>query len=730
VEQAGERLILAMDLVDQVIEGEYELLGTIKGEQMTGWKYEPLFHFMDLREEGKKAYEVVPGDFVTTEEGTGVVHTAVMYGEEDYNLGMAIGLPARHTVDMEGKFNELVEPWQGRFVKEDGFDLEIAIHLHDYSRLYSKKNYTHSYPYCWRCDSPLLYYGLDSWFVRMSRLRTELLANNEKIYWKPEHLKEGRFGNFLEEVKDWALSRNRFWGTPLPVWNCECGNQVCLGSVKELEELAGPLPEDFELHRPWVDDVPVKCPECSGRMEREAYVIDTWYDSGSAPFAQFHYPFENQELFKRAFPADFITEALDQTRGWFYTLLAVSTSVLDDTPYLNCLTQGLILNEEGLKMSKSKGTAIDPFELMNEHGADTLRLALFTVPCWSSTKFGETSLKEAKSKVVTTLWNVYAFFVSNANLDGFRPSEAKESDNMLDRWILSRLNTTVGEVEAGFENFELHKSVRALFEFVDDLSNWYLRRSRRRFWTDEAPEEKLAAHSTLYRVLCETSRMIAPITPFIAESIHQNLAVKHQGDAKESVHLTGFPVHDPAKTDTALEEEMALVRRIAETGRHARQTSGIKLRQPLGLAVCVPESDLSEQSSRILEEELNVKEIVVSSEAKKPEGENVVTVDGQGFTLYIDTNITPELRREGIARDVVRRIQSLRKELDLQYDQSIDMGFDGEAEVVQAIEEHMDYIAKETLAASMKTGEIEGGKSGEWKIQGMTLAIWIVPLEK
>ena len=351
VEQMGERYILAMDLVDQVIEGEYELLGTIKGEQMLGWKYEPLFHFMDLREEGKRAYEVVAGDFVTTEEGTGVVHTAVMYGEEDYNLGMAIGLPARHTVDMEGKFNELVGPWQGRFVKEDGFDLEIAIHLYDYSRLYSKANYTHSYPFCWRCDSPLLYYGLDSWFVRMSKLRNELLANNAKIYWKPEHLKDGRFGNFLEEVKDWALSRNRFWGTPLPVWNCDCEKQICVGSVKELEELAGSLPNDFELHRPGVDDVVVKCPDCGKQMEREQYVIDTWYDSGAAPFAQFHYPFENEELFKKAFPSDFITEALDQTRGWFYTLLAVSTSVFDETPYLNCLTQGLILNDEGLKMT-------------------------------------------------------------------------------------------------------------------------------------------------------------------------------------------------------------------------------------------------------------------------------------------------------------------------------------------------------------------------------------------
>jgi isoleucyl-tRNA synthetase len=464
-------------------------------------------------------------------------------------------------------------------------------------------------------------------------------------------------------------------------------------------------------------------------MEREAYVIDTWYDSGSAPFAQFHYPFENKELFDKAFPADFITEALDQTRGWFYTLLAVSTSVMGETPYLNCLTQGLMLNDEGLKMSKTKGTAIDPFELMNEHGADTLRLALFNVPCWNSSKFGENNLKEAKSKVVSTFWNVYAFFVSNANLDGFLPSDAVESDNMLDRWILSRQNTSLGEIQKGFANLEVHKSVRALFEFVDDLSNWYLRRSRRRFWSDQDKQDKLAAHSTLYKVLCETSRIIAPITPFLAENLYQNLTARHQPDAKKSVHFTEYPVHDPEGTDTALEEEMALVRKIAESGRNARQTSGVRLRQPLKKAVVVTERDLADQCSQIILEELNVKEITVTKDKADLVSDNIATGEGQGFSVHIDMELTPELLKEGIARDVVRRIQSLRKELDLQYDQSIDMGYDGDPEVVQAIEEHSEYIAKETLAAAMKRGELEGGKPGEWKIQSKALNIWIVPLE-
>jgi len=728
VEQMGERYILAMDLVDRVIEGEYELLGTLKGGQMLGWKYEPLFHFMDLREEGKIAYEVVAGDFVTTEEGTGVVHTAVMYGEEDYNLGMEIGLPARHTVDMEGRFNELVGPWAGRFVKEDGFDLEIAIHLYDYSRLYSKANYTHSYPFCWRCDSPLLYYGLDSWFVRMSRLRKELLDNNEKIYWKPEHLKHGRFGNFLEEVKDWALSRNRFWGTPLPVWNCECEKQVCIGSISELEDLTGELSQDFEPHRPWVDDVEVKCPECGKIMEREQYVIDTWYDSGSAPFAQFHYPFENEEMFKKAFPADFITEALDQTRGWFYTLLAVSTSVFDETPYLNCLTQGLMLNDEGLKMSKSKGTAIDPFELMSEHGADTLRLALFYPPCWASTKFGDQGLKDARSKVVTTLWNVYSFFVSNANLDGFKPPDSAGSDRMLDRWIISRFNTTLAEVENGFERLEVHKSVRAIFDFVDDLSNWYLRRSRRRFWSDEDPDDKLAAHSTLYKVLCGTAGMMAPITPFMAEALYQNLVAGQDPGAKESVHLTPYPKVDASGMDAELEAQMSLVRKIAEAGRNARQSTGIKLRQPLSRAVVATDAPLPDQTGTILREELNVKEVGLVKSGERPEANGMAEVEGQDFVLLMDTDIPPELLREGMARDVVRRIQSLRKELDLKYDQPIDLGYAGDDEMLQAIEEHREYIAGETLSKSMNKGELPGAKQGDWKIQGKELVIWISPL--
>ncbi len=726
VEQDGEKLILAMDLVEKVIEGEHELLGIIKGSEMVGWKYHPLFDFMDLSEEGKISYQVVEADFVTTAEGTGVVHTAVMYGEDDYNLGMKIGLPAKHTVDMEGKFNELVTEWQGQFVKKKGLDVNIVVHLHENNRLYKKENYVHSYPYCWRCDSPLLYYGLDSWFIRMSRLRDIMVANNETIEWKPEHLKHGRFGNFLDELKDWALSRNRFWGTPLPVWRCDCGKEICIGSFKELDDMAGGLPDDFEPHRPWVDDLLIPCPDCNKAMTREEYVIDTWYDSGSAPFAQFHYPFENKELFEQSYPADFITEAIDQTRGWFYTLLAVNTAVFGTPPYKKCLTQGLLLNNDGQKMSKSKGTAVDALETFDKSGADATRIALLSAPCWTSQKFSDATLKEAHSKVMNTLWNVYSFYVSNANLDGFDPRNLSQPEHMLDKWILSRLQSANLVVQQGIDDMELHKSIRAIFDFIDDLSNWYVRRSRRRFWSENVDADKNSAHSTLYRVLVETSQMMAPFTPYLSEAMYQNLVVGLGGDeAKASVHLTSYPEADESLIDKDLEQMMMLSRKMSETGRNARQTSGSKLRQPLSKAVIVlEEGELDKSLVALVQEELNVKEIEFSSQA--PEFDEPAVAEGQNFKVYIDLTLTPELKSEGIARDVVRRIQSFRKDEDLQYDQRIRIGFDGDEEMVNAIQQNMNYISHEILADEMAIGELPDAAFKEWKIDGRELKVWLV----
>ncbi|MCK5310002.1 MAG: isoleucine--tRNA ligase, partial [Thermoplasmata archaeon] len=460
VEHEGQKIILAKDLQPTVMP-DAKIISEMDGEDLLEMEYEQLLPFAKAE---SRAFYVAEAGFVSTEDGTGIVHIAPAFGVDDQELCRNEGVITVNPVDEKGCFTEVIEPFAGFFVKHA--DNKIIRYLDERGQLLSHGKIEHTYPFCWRCDSPLLYYALDSWFVRMSTLRKELMANNEKITWKPEHLKHGRFGNFLEEAKDWALSRNRFWGTPLPVWNCECGHQICVGSFKQLEELAGKLPDDFEPHRPWVDNLPVKCPKCQARMEREPYVIDTWYDSGSAFFAQFHYPFENEEKFKQAFPADFITEALDQTRGWFYTMLAIGTSVFDEAPYKKCLTQGLMLNDEGAKMSKSKGTALDPFEIYEEWGADALRLALFSTPCWASSKFSDATLKEAKSKVMTTLWNVYVFFVNNANLDGFDPKDAVESDAILDRWILSRQNTLLKEMEAGMEDLEVHRSTRALFEFV------------------------------------------------------------------------------------------------------------------------------------------------------------------------------------------------------------------------------------------------------------------------
>ena len=719
VEHDGQNLILAKELLSTVLPNA-KIISEMNGEDLLEMEYEQLLPFAKAE---SKAFYVAEANFVSTEDGTGIVHIAPAFGVDDQELCRNEGVVTVNPVDEKGCFTEVIEPFAGFFVKHA--DNKIIRYLDERGQLLSHGKVEHTYPFCWRCDSPLLYYALDSWFVRMSTLRKELMANNEKITWKPDHLKHGRFGNFLEEAKDWALSRNRFWGTPLPVWNCECGNQICVGSFKELEELAGKLPDDFEPHRPWVDDLPVKCPKCSARMEREPYVIDTWYDSGSAFFAQFHYPFENEEMFKRAFPADFITEALDQTRGWFYTMLAIGTSVFDEAPYKKCLTQGLMLNDEGAKMSKSKGTALDPFKIYDEWGADALRLSLFSTPCWASSKFSETGLKEAKSKVMTTLWNVYVFFVNNANLDGFDPKDAIKSEAILDRWILSRQNTLLKEMEDGMEELEVHHSVRAIFEFVDDLSNWYLRRSRRRFWSDDNPQDKLAANSTMYKVLCKTARMIAPYTPFLAESLYQNLVVGHNPEAKESVHLDAFPKYDSALTDEALEAEMALVMGIAETGRNARQTSGVRLRQPLSKAFAETDQEIAhmDEAIQVLKEELNVKEMLIGPEP--PEGEMACS-EGKGFKVYIDTNITQELKLEGIARDIVRRIQSLRKDMDLQYDQTVKMGIDGDAEVLEAFEAHRDYITKETLATEVVQGEIPDATFGEWKVLKMELKVWLI----
>jgi isoleucyl-tRNA synthetase len=613
-----------------------------------------------------------------------------------------------------------------------------------------------------------------------------MIRHNESINWVPEHLKHGRFGNFLDELKDWALSRNRFWGTPLPIWRCPSGHETCVGSFEELGKLAGGLPADFDPHRSHVDALQLRCPQCDAVMAREPYVIDCWYDSGSSFFAQYHYPFENREEFDRSFPVDFITEALDQTRGWFYTLLAIGVTVFDKPTYRNVLTQGLMLDESGQKMSKSRGNIYKPEDIFETVGADATRMYLYSFPIWNSVKFSKDLVHEVLRKDINTLWNVYSFFVSNARLDGYGPAEPKPA-NELDRWLLSRLSATVTDVRSGFESYELHKSAAALGDFIDELSNWYLRRSRRRFWSDTDPADKAQAYAALYKTLTELAKLMAPFTPFLSERLYQNLVRKKDASAPESVHLCRYP--HPGPRDEALETGMALAISVAVAGRNARQRVDIKLRQPLQkLTVVCSKSDAASLGRYvdILAEELNVKEVElavgsadvstmrvkpnfksIGAKFKKdsklaaeeiakadpaalaaslkadgkatlgafeivPEDVLVETVDREGLScgewkgvrVYVTTEIREDLLLEGLARELVRRIQVMRKEMDLSYDQRVRVALMGDGELNKAVSSFGDYIRRETLADSLEVGELEW-EPKEWDVDGRKLLLWI-----
>ncbi len=786
IEYEGEKYYLAEELVDEIFD-DAEIIETMKGEELVDKEYEPMFDYVDSE---SKSHYVTSADFVSLDEGTGIVHAAPAFGEEDYDLCKEEGVSLVNPVDESGEFTEEVPDYEGEFVKDA--DEDIMRRLEERGDLLARGTVTHTYPFCWRCESPLLYYALESWFIRASREKQKLIDNNEEIFWKPEHLKHGRFGNFLDDLKDWSLSRNRFWGTPLPIWTCENDHEVCVGSKEELKEKATePLPGDFDFHRPYVDWVKLECPNCEEEMERVPYVIDCWYDSGSAPFAQFHYPFENEDEFEEAFPVDFITESLDQTRGWFYSLLAISSLLRDELAYKKCLTQGLILDEDGEKMSKSKGNAVDPNEVMKEKGADATRLYFMTSPVWNSTKFSKELVNEKINKTINTLTNVVSFFTNNANIDDFEPSGYEVNDE-IDRWLLSRKNMLIEEVEEGFDELQLHDSARTIEAFIDDLSNWYLRRSRRRFW-EGTEEEKSSAYNTLYRTLKTLVKVMAPFTPFLAERIYRNTVLPVE-DAPESLHLLDYPEVEEEKIDKDLEKNMAEVIEIAELGRNARQKKDIKLRQPLKEAVVVKKDERTERAVElfedILKDELNVKELRVVEEedefmryrvspnysalgpkfkdeaekvasaiedgdpeeiVEKLEEDDKVVLDGyeleeedleisevvsEGYEfsekremkVYMNVDITPDLKTEGLVRDVVRRVQTMRKELDLGYTQKIHTRYEGDREIVEAVEEMTDYIRKETLSRTLEKGTGEGKKEG-WSINGKDLTITVDPIE-
>jgi isoleucyl-tRNA synthetase len=773
-----ETVILAEPLVEKVLGEDAEILDRFPGSELVGRFYSsPVFHLQD-RFHGRSS--VVAGDFVTTEDGTGLVHIAPAFGEDDFRVAAENGIfdptiagSLYNPVTLEGKFDRRVSGFEGKFVKDPEVTRELIDYLDAHQMLFREQIYEHSYPHCWRCGTPLLYYAKSSWYVATSQVRDRLLANNETIGWHPEHIKDGRFGKWLENNVDWALSRDRYWGTPLPIWECagkDCDGRFCAGSVAELRERArGEVPGD--LHRPYIDEVTLDCEKCDGEMRRVKSVIDTWYDSGAMPFAQFHYPFENEELFEERFPADFICEAIDQTRGWFYTLLAESTLLFDTSSYRNCVCLGLILDPEGQKMSKSKGNVVEPWEVIDAHGADAFRWYYLTAQQpWSGYRFSVDTVGESVRQFLLTLWNTYSFWVLYANAENLTPADFGGMDAVedLDRWALSRLQATVGAVREHMDAFDCTAAGRAIADYVEELSNWYVRLSRRRFWDGDR-----AAFATLRHCLLETAALLAPFTPFLADEIHLNLAGgegEELGEQPDSVHLRDFPAVDRALSDPGLEAAMEAVRLTVELGRAARAQAKAKVRQPLRRAVIVAndaERAAIEARADLVTAELNVKELDFVSEeadlvsyAVKPNyralgprfgkrmpqvaaavaaldpvhvakvmadgGEVGISVDGDehtigpdevtlalqpldgyeveaeaGHAVALQLELDDELRREGLAREIVHAVQIARKDAGLDISDRIELSLGGDEELLASAREHEPYIATEVLATSV-----------------------------
>lgn len=788
---SDEVYILAEALAETVLKEEFEVLERVQGKDLIGMEYEPLFDFVVP---DKKAYYVVGGDFVTLTDGTGIVHTAPAFGEDDARVGRAYDLPFVQLVNEQGRFVDAVKPWKGVFVKDA--DREIISHLDQRNLLYKAMDYEHSYPFCWRCDTPLLYYARDTWFIKMTEVKDRLIKNNRTVNWLPENIKEGRFGNFLENVVDWGLSRERYWGTPLPIWECECGHRHVVGSIAELKEMGENVPEDIELHKPYIDNVYLKCPKCkTGRMKRVTEVIDCWFDSGSMPFAQWHYPFENEDLFKDNFPADFISEAIDQTRGWFYSLMAISTLLFDQSPFKNCIVMGHVNDKDGQKMSKHKGNVVDPWTVLDKQGADAVRWYFYTESApWLPSRFYEEAVSEAQRKFMGTLWNTYAFYVLYANIDQFDPTKYEldfEKLSVMDKWILSKLHTLIGIVDKNLENYRITESARAIEDFVDELSNWYVRRSRERFWQKEMNQDKINAYMTLNTVLVTVAKLSAPFVPFMAEAMYRNLVKTVDPNAPESVHMCDFPVVDETFVDAELEKNMELVLKIVVEGRACRNTANIKNRQPLGKMFVKSEFELPETFRELVMDELNVKELIFTNDAKhfttykfKPQlrtlgprygklvpkiaqvlagldgneamdildkGEKLTfEVDGtaielakddvlietaqkEGYvsetdrdvTVILDTNLTPELVEEGFVREIISKVQTMRKEAGFEVMDHIKLYYNGNEKIAEIMRNNMATICDEVLADSAEEGSAEGyGK--EWNINGEKVFMVVV----
>lgn len=763
-----EILILAKDLADKVLGEDYEVVKEFPGTELLGTKYEQLMPFGKV--EGK-AFEVIHGDYVTLSDGTGIVHIAPAYGEDDSLVAKANGITFINLVDREGRFVEEVTPWAGKFVKK--CDESICKWLEENNKLFKSEKHLHSYPHCWRCDTPLLYYPKESWFVAMTTLRDKLLENNNKINWYPDNIRTGRFGKFLENVIDWGISRDRYWGTPLPIWGCECGHKECIGSIAELKEKGINVPEDIELHKPYIDNVHLNCEKCGKEMTRTNEVIDCWFDSGSMPFAQLHYPFENKELFEQNYPAQFISEAVDQTRGWFYTLLAISTAIFDRNPFENCIVLGHVLDKKGLKMSKSKGNVVDPFDVLDAQGADATRWHFYTASApWLPTRFSIDDVGEAGRKFMGTLWNVYSFYVLYAELDQFNPLKYNDfvSENVMDKWVMSKLNTLVKDVDSMLNSYQITQAALAIEDFTDELSNWYVRRNRGRYWSEELTDDKIGAYVTLYRVLTTLIKVAAPFVPFITENIYQNLVVGLDENAPESIHLCSWPEVNENAIDKNLEKEMDLAYTIVKLGRSARNGANIKNRQPLS-KMLVSTDSLPEYYGEIITDELNIKAVEFGADLSthvnfeiKPNlpvlgraygklipgirkeiasrnqmelaqtiqngGVVVISVDGteielnnenllvtmQGLEGYafagegsigvvLDTHISEELREEGHLREIISKIQNMRKDKGFEVADKIKLYVADNEMLLDVIKKFEDVIKKETLTQEVVYSE-------------------------
>ena len=791
VTSKGYTYYMAAALVDTVLGEGAEILEHYQGKDLEFKEYEPLFPYAEKRIGNKKAYYVVCDTYVTLTDGTGVVHIAPAFGEDDSKVGHRYDLPFVQLVNEKGEMTEET-PWAGTFCKKA--DMAVLQALEDKDLLFDAPLFEHSYPHCWRCDTPLIYYARETWFIRMTAVKEDLIRNNNTINWIPESIGKGRFGDWLENVQDWGLSRNRYWGTPLPVWQCECGHQDCIGSIEELKEKADNCPDDIELHRPYIDAVTIKCPKCGKEMHRVPEVIDCWFDSGSMPFAQHHYPFENKETFEKQFPAQFISEAVDQTRGWFYSLLAISTLLFNKAPYENVIVLGLVQDENGQKMSKSKGNAVDPFDALQTYGADAIRWYFYTSSApWLPSRFAGKTVVEGQRKFMGTLWNTYAFFVLYANIDNFDATKySLEYDKLavMDKWLLSRLESTVKAVDDNLANYRIPEAAKALQSFVDDMSNWYVRRSRERFWAKGMEQDKINAYMTLYTALVTVAKAAAPMIPFMTEDIYQNLVKSIDASAPESIHLCDFPEVHENWIDPKMEEDMADLLEIVVMGRAARNTANIKNRQPIGTMYVKSEFQLSEFYKEIIEDELNVKEVVFKDDIAdfisysfKPQmrtvgpkygkllnkikttlseldgnkamaelkstGELKLDIDGQeivlleedllidmaqmeGYvsesdhtiTVVLDTNLTPELIEEGFVRELVSKIQTMRKEAGFEVMDKIRVYAKDNDKIVSIMKNHGDEIKSEVLAEEIVTGETKGYEK-EWNINSekVTMAV-------